>query len=147
MYVNTWHGTPIKALGYDLPSGGQGTGNVVRNLLQADFLVSASPYMTEQLYARAYQLRNLARARVIEEGYPRIDRQAIPIEEARAVLAGGAEGGGPGAASAGPGAGDPGSGDPEAGNLSGTGIAHDRPRPALAALPRWRAPYCLAQWA
>ena len=96
MYVNTWHGTPIKALGYDLPSGGQGTGNVVRNLLQADFLVSASPYMTEQLYARAYQLRNLVPARVIEEGYPPSTVRRSRSRSARGAGRG-RRGGGPGA--------------------------------------------------
>ncbi len=93
VYVNTWHGTPIKRMGYDIPSGsqgmGNGTGNVVRNFLQADYLVSASPFMTDQMYARAYRLSNLFRGLVIEEGYPRIDRQAIGRERAREVVAGG----------------------------------------------------------
>jgi CDP-glycerol glycerophosphotransferase (TagB/SpsB family)/glycosyltransferase involved in cell wall biosynthesis len=93
VYVNTWHGTPLKRMGYDIPSGGRGvgngTGNVVRNFLQADFLVSASPFMTDQMYARAYRLGNLFRGLVIEEGYPRIDRQAVDQERAREIVAGG----------------------------------------------------------
>lgn len=87
VYVNTWHGTPIKRMGYDMVGGGLDAGNVVRNLLQSDFLVSASPFMTEQLYAQAYRLRNIYRGVVVEEGYPRIDRQSIGAQQARETLA------------------------------------------------------------
>ena len=93
VYVNTWHGTPLKRMGYDIPGwdpgGGNGTGNVVRNFLQADFLVSASPFMTDQMYSQAYRLGNLFRGLVIEEGSPRIDRQGIGRELAREIAAGG----------------------------------------------------------
>ncbi len=95
VYVNTWHGTPLKRMGYDIPGGtqgtdiGNGTGNVVRNFLQADFLVSASPFMTDQMYARAYKLGNLYPGLVIEEGYPRIDRQAVGRVRAREIISGG----------------------------------------------------------
>ena len=97
VYVNTWHGTPLKRMGFDIPSGarnatdgtGNGTGNVVRNFLQADFLVSGSPFMTDQMYAKAYRLGNIFPGLVIEEGYPRIDRQAVGQERAREIVAGG----------------------------------------------------------
>lgn len=87
VYVNTWHGMPLKRMGYDIPGGIPGARNVVRNLLQADVLLSASPTMTETLYASAYKLRNAFRGRVLEEGYPRMDRQHVGAEHARALLA------------------------------------------------------------
>ncbi len=87
VYVNTWHGTPLKRMGYDIPDGIPGARNVVRNLLQADVLLSASPYMTETLYASAYRLRNAYRGVVLEEGHPRMDRQRVGAEHVRALLA------------------------------------------------------------
>jgi CDP-glycerol glycerophosphotransferase len=75
VYVNTWHGIPLKVMGYDEPSAIASTRNVVRNFLQADYLLSSSPYMTETMYASAYRLRNVYRGKIIEEGQPRIDRQ------------------------------------------------------------------------
>lgn len=86
VYLNTWHGTPIKRMGYDIPGGAPDARNVVRNLLQADFLVSASPFMTEQLYATGYKMRGIHPGLVIEEGYPRVDQQRIDGAEARATL-------------------------------------------------------------
>ena len=38
VYVNTWHGTPLKAMGYHVPDGALDTRNVVRNFLSADYL-------------------------------------------------------------------------------------------------------------
>lgn len=86
-YLNTWHGTPWKRMGHDLPDGALPAANVVRNFLQADYLLSASPYMTEQLYAAAYKMRGILPGRVIEEGYPRMDRQVLDRAAARVELA------------------------------------------------------------
>ncbi|HEX6888564.1 MAG TPA: CDP-glycerol glycerophosphotransferase family protein, partial [Candidatus Nanopelagicales bacterium] len=87
VYCNTWHGTPIKRMGFDVAGGAAAAGNIVRNFLHADVLLSASPFMTEQLYAQAYRLRNLFPGQVLEAGYPRMDRQFVPREQARAQLA------------------------------------------------------------
>lgn len=86
-YLNTWHGTPWKHMGYDVPGGALPAANIVRNFLQADYLLSASPYMTEQLYAAAYKMRGILPGRVLEEGHPRMDRQMPDRESARAELA------------------------------------------------------------
>jgi CDP-glycerol glycerophosphotransferase (TagB/SpsB family) len=37
-YLNTWHGVPMKQLGYEVPSGAFYSRNVVRNFLNADYL-------------------------------------------------------------------------------------------------------------
>ncbi|CAN5525354.1 hypothetical protein BH10ACT4_BH10ACT4_00890 [soil metagenome] len=89
VYLNTWHGTPLKRMGYDIGDAATRVANVVRNLLSADFLLSASPFMTEHMYESAHLLGQIYRGRVIEEGYPRIDRQFLDapgIAATRATL-------------------------------------------------------------
>lgn len=81
VYLNTWHGTPLKLMGFDMPGGAIESANTLRNLLSADFLLSANPFMSEVMYDDAYQLRNVFRGRIIEEGYPRIDRQVLTDDE------------------------------------------------------------------
>ena len=74
-YLNTWHGTPLKAMGYDEAQGGWGARNVLRNFLMADYLLSTSPFMSEQMYEHAYRLTNIAPGELVEVGYPRTDLQ------------------------------------------------------------------------
>ncbi|WP_406831864.1 glycosyltransferase [Pedococcus sp. KACC 23699] len=85
VYVNTWHGTPLKAMGYDEPGGAVGARNVIRNFMMADFLLSTSPFMSERMYEQAYRLTNVAPGRIVEAGYPRTDLQLL-TEEARSAL-------------------------------------------------------------
>jgi CDP-glycerol glycerophosphotransferase (TagB/SpsB family)/glycosyltransferase involved in cell wall biosynthesis len=74
IYLNTWHGTPIKAMGYDVPDGALDTRNVVRNLVAADYLLAPNPD-TERMYLDGYRMRNIFRGRIIAGGTPRIDHQ------------------------------------------------------------------------
>lgn len=82
IYLNTWHGTPLKRMGYDMPNGALDSANTLRNFVAADFLLSQNPFMTEQMYENAYKLRGAFRGLVIEEGYPRVDRQFLSEEQA-----------------------------------------------------------------
>jgi CDP-glycerol glycerophosphotransferase len=84
-YVNTWHGTPLKAMGYDIPGGGPATRNIVRNFVSADFLLSANEFMTETIYGSAYKLRGIYRGRIVQEGSPRVDRQFMTEQQRRAL--------------------------------------------------------------
>jgi CDP-glycerol glycerophosphotransferase (TagB/SpsB family)/glycosyltransferase involved in cell wall biosynthesis len=77
VYVNTWHGTPLKQMGYDEPDGPITSRNVLRNLMMADYLLSTSPFMSEQMYEQAYRLQNVYPGLIVEEGYPRTDRQVL----------------------------------------------------------------------
>jgi CDP-glycerol glycerophosphotransferase (TagB/SpsB family)/glycosyltransferase involved in cell wall biosynthesis len=77
VYLNTWHGTPLKRMGYDIAEGALGTANIIRNFVQTDYLLSANPFMSEQMYETAYKLRGVYRGTIVEEGYPRIDRQFL----------------------------------------------------------------------
>ncbi|MET4704122.1 glycosyltransferase [Frigoribacterium sp. UYMn621] len=81
VYLNTWHGTPLKRMGYDMPNGALDSANTMRNFVAADFLLSQNPFMTEQMYEKAYRLRGAFRGLVIEAGYPRVDRQFLGAEE------------------------------------------------------------------
>ncbi|WP_417235162.1 CDP-glycerol glycerophosphotransferase family protein [Arthrobacter sp.] len=80
-YINTWHGTPLKTMGYDVDGGGPDTRNIVRNFLQADYLVAANEAMVD-MYLRAYKMGNIYRGTIVTGGYPRIDRQR-PDEASR----------------------------------------------------------------
>ena len=73
IYVNVWHGTPLKKMGYDIDRGADGARNVMRNFMSADYLVSQNQFMTERMYLGAYKLGNVYRGAIIEEGYPRTD--------------------------------------------------------------------------
>ncbi len=72
IYVNTWHGIPLKTLGYDMPNGKTETSNVVRNMMLSDYMISASPFLT-QIYLKSYKLDEIYTGKIIEEGYPRLD--------------------------------------------------------------------------
>lgn len=85
VYVNTWHGTPLKKMGYAMADGAVGTRNIIRNFVAADYLLSSSPFMTEQMYARDYRLRNIFNGRIIEEGLPRTDLQYAPGARSEAL--------------------------------------------------------------
>lgn len=72
IYINTWHGIPLKKVGRDIPGGNLESGNVIRNFLSADYIVSANAFLT-QIYRKTYALEGLYTGKIIEEGYPRLD--------------------------------------------------------------------------
>lgn len=72
VYINTWHGIPLKHLGYDEPGGVLTASNMARNFLHADYLISANPFLTD-IYINAYYQSGLSSVKIIEEGYPRLD--------------------------------------------------------------------------
>lgn len=81
VYLNTWHGTPLKLMGYDMPNGALESANTLKNFLAADWLLSQNHFMTEQMYERAYRLRGAFQGRILEAGYPRVDRQLLDHEQ------------------------------------------------------------------
>lgn len=70
IYLNTWHGTPLKHMGRDNKTEEFAMGNVVRNLLQADYLLFPNEYMMN-IMTKAYPLENLYKGTFLLEGYPR----------------------------------------------------------------------------
>ena len=73
IYIDTWHGIPLKTLGFDIPAGKVSAGNTARNLLAADYLISPNPFMT-QIYQQAFKMEELYQGKILEEGQPRNDR-------------------------------------------------------------------------
>lgn len=78
-YINTWHGTPLKTMGFDMPGNPAGAKNVVRNFFQTDYLLSPNSHTTK-MFLDSYRLKGLYRGEIIEAGYPRID-QTLTIEK------------------------------------------------------------------
>jgi CDP-glycerol glycerophosphotransferase len=70
-YVQTWHGTPLKRIGYDNPRYGRddrGLRRAARDYARWDFLVSQNRFSTE-IFRRAFRFDR----EVLEVGYPRND--------------------------------------------------------------------------
>lgn len=72
IYINTWHGIPLKTMGFDMPNGSVEISNTIRNLMHTDYLLSTSPILT-RMYTDAYKLDGLYRGEILECGYPRLD--------------------------------------------------------------------------
>lgn len=73
VYINTWHGIPLKTLGYDMPNGNLEVSNTVRNFLMTDYLISPNEFMTDLYLNSAFKLREIYRGKIITNGYPRLD--------------------------------------------------------------------------
>ena len=93
MYVQCWHGTPLKRLGYDLESSDNvmNSGSEIREKYRSDakkfsYIVSPSPFTTEK-FASAWNLVKTNQThKIIEEGYPRNDRLINTTPEERTEL-------------------------------------------------------------
>lgn len=72
VYINTWHGTPLKLMGFDIPGDPSHSYNVLRNFLMADFILSPNAH-TSQIFSKSYHLDGLYAGKILEGGYPRID--------------------------------------------------------------------------
>ncbi|MHC9533078.1 CDP-glycerol glycerophosphotransferase family protein [Dellaglioa sp. L3N] len=71
-YINTWHGTPLKYMGYDMKDTPFNSRNVARNFYIADFLLSPNKHTTD-MFLDSYRMRNGYNGEILESGYPRID--------------------------------------------------------------------------
>lgn len=72
VYINTWHGTPLKAMGRDIIDSPHELGNTQRNFIMADYLLFQNDFMFEKM-KNAYMLDNLYLNKYIISGYPRND--------------------------------------------------------------------------
>lgn len=70
IYINTWHGTPLKTLGFDVPNDKYIMGNIQRNFLMVDYFTSPSDYFTEKML-NAYHVNRLYGGKIMHSGYPR----------------------------------------------------------------------------
>jgi len=72
IYINTWHGTPLKTLGKDMKGEIGQHKNILRNLLHCDYLVNPNKY-TADIIIDSHDLRGIYNGYVVDTGYPRID--------------------------------------------------------------------------
>ncbi|KAF1304823.1 CDP-glycerol glycerophosphotransferase family protein [Enterococcus sp. JM9B] len=72
VYINTWHGTPLKHMGFDIPGKVSHSQNVLRNFLMTDYLLSPNSHTTN-IFSDSYKLKGIYPGEIIESGYPRID--------------------------------------------------------------------------
>lgn len=70
IYLNTWHGTPLKTLGKDMNTGLRDVGNNQTNFLMCDYLLYPNKY-TQNVIMNSFFLDKLYSGKVILSGYPR----------------------------------------------------------------------------
>lgn len=73
VYLNTWHGTPMKGLGKDNKNSFMAHKNVSRNFLHATHIVSPNPH-TSEVMIRSHDIAGTFNGIIAETGYPRNDR-------------------------------------------------------------------------
>ncbi|UNK57281.1 CDP-glycerol glycerophosphotransferase family protein [Pseudoxanthomonas daejeonensis] len=84
-YLNTWHGTPLKKLGIDIPGALFDHKNALRNLLQATHVAMPNAFTRKTLLA-SMQVEDVIGARIADTGQARIDLMLGADAEARARL-------------------------------------------------------------
>ena len=70
VYLNTWHGTPLKTLGKSTENDFFDIANVQKNFIEADYLLYPSEYMKD-IMIRDYMLSGIAKNKIMLCGYPR----------------------------------------------------------------------------
>lgn len=85
IYINTWHGTPLKYMGYDMKGTPFNSRNVSRNFYIADFLLSPNKHTTD-MFLDSYRMRNGYDGEILESGYPRIDATLHPNKVSEILL-------------------------------------------------------------
>lgn len=70
IYLNTWHGTPLKTLGRSIKNSMHNIGNTQKNFVGADYLLYPNEYTMEHML-EDYMLKNLAKGSCLLSGYPR----------------------------------------------------------------------------
>ena len=93
VYLQCWHGTPLKRLGYDIEESDNAMNSLseIREKYRTDaekfsYLLSPSPFATDK-FATAWNLRATGQEyKILERGYPRNDRLVNYAPQEREVL-------------------------------------------------------------
>ena len=96
IYLNTWHGTPLKTLGKSDRSGFHAIGNIQKNFLCSDYLLYPNEYTKNHMVAD-YMLENIGKGFSVLAGYPRNEiffdscsrqqiREKLGVEEKRVYV-------------------------------------------------------------
>ncbi len=93
IYVQCWHGTPLKRLGYDLESSDNVMNSTkeIRSKYRSDakkfsYIISPSPFTTEKFASAWNLIKTHQTGKIIEEGYPRNDRLITTTPEERTEI-------------------------------------------------------------
>lgn len=70
IFLNTWHGTPLKLMGVDNTSEEHRIGNIQHPLLSSDYLLYPNEYMREKMM-NGYMIEKIYSGKMLMEGYPR----------------------------------------------------------------------------
>ena len=70
IFVNTWHGTPLKVMGRDNTGEEYRVANVQHPLLSSDYLLYPNDYMMERML-NAFMIEKIYPGKMLLEGYPR----------------------------------------------------------------------------
>lgn len=70
VYLNTWHGTPLKTLGRATAKDYHDIANLQKNFLLADYLLYPSEYMKNHMF-EDYMLDDIFKNNILYSGYPR----------------------------------------------------------------------------
>lgn len=70
VYLNTWHGTPLKTLGKKIGDDYGMIGNAQRNFICADYLLCPNEF-TLQCLTEDYMIENIGNTKLLLTGYPR----------------------------------------------------------------------------
>lgn len=70
VYLNTWHGTPLKTLGKKIHNAMHNIGNAQKNFIVADYLLYPNVYTMEHMI-EDYMLENISEGKALLAGYPR----------------------------------------------------------------------------
>ncbi len=81
IYLQTWHGTPLKTLGKQMRKGIESMYNVQHNFLQATYLMHPNEF-TKDAIMNDYNLEKLYTGKVALSGYP---RNSIFMDKEKAV--------------------------------------------------------------
>ncbi|MCR5665022.1 MAG: CDP-glycerol glycerophosphotransferase family protein [Oscillospiraceae bacterium] len=70
VYLNTWHGTPLKCLGRNIRNDPFELNNSQRNMLLADLLLAPND-LTARVFLEDHMIRDIMPGRLVYGGYPR----------------------------------------------------------------------------
>ncbi len=79
IYLNTWHGTPLKTLGRSIANDPFACVNGQRNFLMSDYLLAPNE-LTKEVFEKGYMVKDIMPGELFLGGYPRneifFDREA-----------------------------------------------------------------------
>ena len=70
IFVNTWHGTPLKLMGFDNPSERLSIGIIQRAFFFSDYLLYPNDFMMDKM-TTSYMIDKIYPGKILLEGYPR----------------------------------------------------------------------------